>query len=177
MAEERFSKETQAILDRLKREGDLLRNNQSGNSVKALRSDLTEKFLPVFENISVSLNNLTASLGTMVGDVSERLSTIEPPTNNAAGSAATAEALGLSEEYIDLQRQAAELSIRNDLADQERREKEENERKQKEADERRKKEAEERLKALKENTLTGQAISNPLGFFTKAIKAGFCDYL
>lgn len=177
MAEERFSKETQAILDRLKREGDLLRNNQSGNSVKALRSDLTEKFLPVFENISVSLNNLTASLGTMVGDVSERLSTVEPPTNNAAGSAATAEALGLSEEYIDLQRQAAELSIRNDLADQERREKEENERKQKEADERRKKEAEERLKALKENTLTGQAISNPLGFFTKAIKAGLIGFV
>jgi hypothetical protein len=177
MAEERFSKETQAILDRLKREGDLLRNNQSGNSVKALRSDLTEKFLPVFENISVSLNNLTTSLGTMVGDVSERLATVEPPTNNAAGSAATAEALGLSEEYIELQRRAAELSIQNDLADQERREKEENERKQKEADERRKKEAEERLKALKENTLTGQAISNPLGFFTKAIKAGLIGFV
>ena len=163
MASEALSLETQAILDRLIREGKLTRNSDN-NSLKTIIKD-TSKFLPVFESIQATLTDMNTSIKSMVGGVIETVN-----TEQAQSQSVNAEALGLSEEYVALQKKAAEISIRNDLADEERREKEEAERKEKEADERREKEKKERADFYKNNTLSGQMISNPLSFFTKLLK-------
>lgn len=161
---EALSAETTAILDRLKREGNLLRNTDN-NSIKTVIKQF-DKFLPAFESINKTLGSIDESVRTMVGRVQEGAFEAAAQTQNVN----VAESLGLTDEYVQLQTRAAELSIRNDLADEERREKEEAERKQKESDERREKEAKERIDYLREKTLTGQAITNPLSFFTKLLK-------
>jgi len=161
---EALSAETTAILDRLKREGNLLRNTDN-NSIKTVIKQF-DKFLPAFESINKTLGSIDESVRTMVGRVQEGAFETAAQSQNVN----VAESLGLTDEYVQLQTRAAELSIRNDLADEERREKEEAERKQKESDERRQKEAKERIDYLREKTLTGQALTNPLSFFTKLLK-------
>lgn len=91
-----ISAETQAIIDKLTAEGKLIRNDGRTNSIKTVNVRL-DKFAAVFSSIDVGIGRLNETISQMVG--------------NAA--VAGPEALGLDQEYIDLQREAAELQIEN----------------------------------------------------------------
>jgi precorrin-6B methylase 2 len=61
-----LSKETLAILDRLKREGALTRNATTGNSIKQIMGKL-DKFSVVFENINTQIAQMNKTFGQMLG--------------------------------------------------------------------------------------------------------------
>lgn len=168
----KLSEETQAIIDRLKAEGNLLRNNQSGNSIKSLKVDLS-KFQTTFTEISTTLSKINIAVGGMVGKLEE--AKLEAAA--AAPTAESAAALGLSEEYIKLQTRAAELSIETNLAEEEARKEAFERQKQEDEDKRRKERGEKNLQALKENTISGQLISNPMGFLSKVLKGALIGFV
>jgi hypothetical protein len=64
MAEEKLSPETQAIVDRLVREGELLRN-KGDHSIKSVKETLLNKFAPVLDQISINTTQTAKSLGVM----------------------------------------------------------------------------------------------------------------
>lgn len=64
MAEENLSPETQAIVDRLVREGELLRN-KGDHSIKSVKETLLNKFAPVLDQISINTTQTAKSLGVM----------------------------------------------------------------------------------------------------------------
>ena len=64
MAEENLSPETQAIVDRLVREGELLRN-KGDHSIKSVKETLMQKFAPVLDQISINTTQTAKSLGVM----------------------------------------------------------------------------------------------------------------
>lgn len=172
-----LSNETLAILDRLKREGKLTRNSENGNSIKTIKISL-DKFTPIFENIQNELANLNKTFGQMLG--SNPASFVGPLAAPAAASTLeptpvtidveSLRAMGLDEETIALQKEAAALNIKNNLEDEKLREKTEQKRKEKEADDRKEKEKNELANAWREKTISGQALTNPLSFFTKLLK-------
>ena len=175
-----LSKETEAIIDRLKREGQMTRNGDA-NSIKQVRINL-EKFAPVFLNINSSLININNTIDKFLG---------RAETYSVGGAALgteqlneLAKSLNIDPETAKLQKEAAELTLRNNIVDEERRSKEaiqraakdaENESKQKEKDEDERKEK--RLQNLRENTITGQMITNPLGFFGKVLKGALVGFV
>ena len=168
----KLSEETQAIIDRLKAEGNLLRNNQSGNSIKSLKVDLS-KFQTTFTEISTTLSKINIAVGGMVGKLEE--AKLEAAA--AAPTAESAAALGLSEEYIKLQTRAAQLSIETDLAEEEARKEAFERQKQEDEDKRRKERGEKNMKALRENTISGQLISNPMSFLSKVLKGALIGFV
>lgn len=172
-----LSNETLAILDRLKREGKLTRNSENGNSIKTIKISL-DKFTPIFENIQNELANLNKTFGQMLGSnpasfvgplaAPAPASTLEPTPVTI--DVESLRAMGLDEETIALQKEAAALNIKNNLEDEKLREKTEQKRKEKEADDRKEKEKNELANAWREKTISGQALTNPLSFFTKLLK-------
>lgn len=64
MAEEQLSPESQAIVDRLVREGELLRN-KGDHSIKSVKETLINKFAPVLDQISINTSETAKSLGVM----------------------------------------------------------------------------------------------------------------
>jgi hypothetical protein len=62
MAEENLSPESQVIVDRLVREGELLRNKED-RSNKSIKETLLDKFAPVLDQISINTTQTAKSLG------------------------------------------------------------------------------------------------------------------
>ena len=88
MAEQR-SLETQSIIDRLTREGILLRN-EGAHSIKSLKVDL-EKFGGVLDTINNSINEQVEVLRTMVDSDRDFRSSIEIQNELIEQEAATEE--------------------------------------------------------------------------------------
>ena len=123
-----ISRDTQAILDRLKREGSLTRNGGDGkNSLKTVKINL-EKFGVLFQGIQNELANLNKTFGQMLnanpntftgplpqGAQAVAQTTLEPIP--VQFDAEQLRALGLDEETIELQKEAAKLNIANNLED------------------------------------------------------------
>lgn len=172
-----ISRDTQAILDRLKREGSLTRNGGDGkNSIKQININL-QKFGVLFQGIQNELANLNKTFGQMLGANPNTFNgplpqaeqtTLEPP--KVQFDEEQLRALGLDEETIELQKKAAELNIKNNLEDEKLRAQVEQKRKEDEEDKRRKERAQKTKDYLKEKTITGQVLTNPLSFFTKLLK-------
>ena len=172
-----ISKDTTAILDRLKREGSLTRNGGDGkNSIKQVNVNL-EKFGVLFQGIQNELANLNKTFGQMLGANPNTFNgplpqaaqtTLEPP--KVQFDEEQLRALGLDEETIELQKKAAELNIKNNLEDEKLRAQVEQKRKEDDADKRRKERSEKAKDYLKNKTITGQVLTNPLSFFTKLLK-------
>ena len=172
-----ISRDTQAILDRLKREGSLTRNGGDGkNSLKTVKINL-EKFGVLFQGIQNELANLNKTFGQMLnanpntfnGPLPQAAqTTLEPPT--VQFDAEQLRALGLDEETIELQKEAAKLNIANNLEDEKLRQVTEAKRKEEEEDKKKKERAQKAKDYLKEKTITGQVLTNPLSFFTKLLK-------
>lgn len=172
-----LSKETEAIIDRLKREGQLTRNGDA-NSIKQVKINL-EKFAPVFQNINTSLININSTIDKFLGRA-EAYTVERVNTGPQAASLMSSEQLdeltrsiNVDPETAELQKQAAELALRNNIADEERRGDEERKRKEKEEDDRKR----ENLQNLRENTITGQMVTNPLGFFGKVLKGALVGFV
>lgn len=174
-----ISKDTTAILDRLKREGSLTRNGGDGkNSIKQVNVNL-EKFGVLFQGIQNELANLNKTFGQMLGanpntfngplpQAQVEQTTLEPP--KVQFDEEQLRALGLDEETIKLQKEAATLNIKNNLEDEKLRAQVEQKRKEDDADKRRKERSEKAKDYLKNKTITGQVLTNPLSFFTKLLK-------
>lgn len=174
-----ISKDTTAILDRLKREGSLTRNGGDGkNSIKQVNVNL-EKFGVLFQGIQNELANLNKTFGQMLGanpntfngplpQAQVEQTTLEPP--KVQFDEEQLRALGLDEETIKLQKEAATLNIKNNLEDEKLRAQVEQKRKEDDADKRRKERSEKAQDYLKNKTITGQVFTNPLSFFTKLLK-------
>ena len=94
--------------------------------------------------------------------------TLEPPT--VQFDEEQLRKLGLDEETIKLQKEAATLNIKNNLEDEKLRAQVEQKRKEDDADKRRKERSEKAQDYLKNKTITGQVLTNPLSFFTKLLK-------
>ena len=174
-----ISKDTTAILDRLKREGSLTRNGGDGkNSIKQVNINL-EKFGVLFQGIQNELANLNKTFGQMLGasaagfqgplpQAQVEQETLEPPT--VQFDEEQLRKLGLDEETIKLQKEAATLNIKNNLEDEKLRAQTEQKRKEDDADKRRKERSEKAKDYLQNKTITGQVLTNPLSFFTKLLK-------
>ena len=171
-----LSKETLAILDRLKREGALTRNATSGNSIKQIMGKL-DKFSVVFENINTQIAEMNKTFGQMlnanpanfVGPLPSRTSPSVEPTPVRI-DVASLRAMGIDEDTIKLQKEAAELAIKNNLEDEKLRDETEKKRKEEVADKRKKEKANELANTWRTKTISGQAMTNPLSFFTKLLK-------
>jgi hypothetical protein len=171
-----LSKETLAILDRLKREGALTRNATHGNSIKQIMGKL-DKFSVVFENINTQISQMNKTFGQMLGanpatfngPLPSRTSPSLEPTSVRI-DVASLRAMGIDEDTIKLQKEAAELAIRNNLDDEKLRAETEKDRKQEAADKRKEAKANDLANTWRTKTISGQAMTNPLSFFTKLLK-------
>ena len=171
-----LSKETLAILDRLKREGALTRNATSGNSIKQIMGKL-DKFSVVFENINIQISQMNKTFGQMLnanpatfnGPLPSGTSPSVEPTPVKI-DVASLRAMGIDEDTIKLQKEAAELAIRNNLDDEKLRAETEKDRKQEAADKRKEAKANDLANTWRTKTISGQAMTNPLSFFTKLLK-------
>jgi len=171
-----LSKETLAILDRLKREGALTRNATSGNSIKQIMGKL-DKFSVVFENINTQIAEMNKTFGQMLG---ANPATFNGPLPSGTSPSveptpvridvASLRAMGIDEDTIKLQKEAAELAIRNNLDDEKLRAETEKDRKQEAADKRKEAKANDLANTWRTKTISGQAMTNPLSFFTKLLK-------
>ena len=178
-----LSKETLAILDRLKREGALTRNATSGNSIKQIMGKL-DKFSVVFENINTQIAQMNKTFGQMLG---ANPSTFVGPLPSGATSSLeptsvkidveSLRAMGIDEETIALQKQAAELNIKNNLEDEKLRDETEKKRKEDDKDKRQKAKADEAAAMWRTKTISGQAMTNPLSFFTKLLKGAAIGFV
>ena len=178
-----LSKETLAILDRLKREGALTRNATSGNSIKQIMGKL-DKFSVVFENINTQIAQMNKTFGQMLG---ANPSTFVGPLPTGATSSLeptavkidveSLRAMGIDEETIALQKQAAELNIKNNLEDEKLRDETEKKRKEDDKDKRQKAKSDELANYWRTKTISGQAMTNPLSFFTKLLKGAAIGFV
>ena len=178
-----LSKETLAILDRLKREGALTRNATSGNSIKQIMGKL-DKFSVVFENINTQIAQMNKTFGQMLG---ANPSTFVGPLPSGATSSLeptsvkidveSLRAMGIDEETIALQKQAAELNIKNNLEDEKLRDETEKKRKEDDKDKRQKAKSDELANYWRTKTISGQAMTNPLSFFTKLLKGAAIGFV
>lgn len=172
-----LSADTQAILNALTEQGRLLRNDGRTNSIKTVNIKL-EKFQESFNAMNQVLADISASMRQMVGGEGAE-GTIS--VGGAAGQAAALrEAFEGQEDQTEVLEQLRDQMRRQaDLDDAEltRKELEEKEKQEKEKKDRLKKQGEENLKNLKENTVTGQLMTNPVSFLTKAIKGAMIGFI
>lgn len=178
-----LSKETLAILDRLKREGALTRNATTGNSIKQIMGKL-DKFSVVFENINTQIAQMNKTFGqmlganpsTFVGPLPSRATSSLEPTSVKI-DVASLRAMGIDEDTIKLQKEAAELAIQNNLDDEKLRAETEKDRKEEAADKRKEAKANELANTWRTKTISGQAMTNPLSFFTKLLKGAAIGFV
>jgi hypothetical protein len=172
-----LSADTQAILNALTEQGRLLRNDGRTNSIKTVNIKL-EKFQESFNAMNQVLADISASMRQMVGGESSQ-GTIS--VGGAAGQAAALrEAFEGQEDQTEVLEQLRDQMRRQaDLDDAEltRKELEEKEKQEQEKKDRLKKQGDENIKNLKENTVTGQLVSNPVGFLTKVIKGAMIGFI
>jgi len=172
-----LSADTQAIIDALTEQGRLLRNDGRTNSIKTVNIKL-EKFQESFNAMNQVLADISASMRQMVGGEGAE-GTIS--VGGAAGQAAALrEAFEGQEDQTEVLEQLRDQMRRQaDLDDAEltRKELEEKEKQEQEKKDRLKKQGEENIKNLKENTVTGQLVSNPVSFLTKVIKGAMIGFI
>ena len=99
------SDDTQAIIDRLVHEGNLLRN-KGDHSLKSVKVDIA-KFGDVFKSINNGIGKLNQTVGDMVGRAIIESKSDESRVADIAAS------FGLSSDYVDLQTKAAEMQVEN----------------------------------------------------------------
>lgn len=178
-----LSKETLAILDRLKREGALTRNATTGNSIKQIMGKL-DKFSVVFENINIQISQMNKTFGQMLG-ANPATFNGPLPSNTSANleptsvkiDVASLRAMGIDEDTIKLQKEAAELAIQNNLDDEKLRAETEKDRKEAQADKRKEDKANDLADKWRTKTISGQAMTNPLSFFTKLLKGAAIGFV
>jgi hypothetical protein len=172
-----LSADTQAIINALTEQGRLLRNDGRTNSIKTVNIKL-EKFQESFNAMNQVLADISASMRQMVGGEGAE-GTIS--VGGAAGQAAALrEAFEGQEDQTEVLEQLRDQMRRQaDLDDAEltRKELEEKEKQEQEKKDRLKKQGDENIKNLKENTVTGQLVSNPVGFLTKVIKGAMIGFI
>ena len=172
-----LSADTQAIINALTEQGRLLRNDGRTNSIKTVNIKL-EKFQESFNAMNQVLADISASMRQMVGGEGSQ-GTIS--VGGAAGQAAALrEAFEGQEDQTEVLEQLRDQMRRQaDLDDAEltRKELEEKEKQEQEKKDRLKKQGDENIKNLKENTVTGQLVSNPVGFLTKVIKGAMIGFI
>ena len=172
-----LSADTQAILNALTEQGRLLRNDGRTNSIKTVNIKL-EKFQESFNAMNQVLADISASMRQMVGGEGSQ-GTIS--VGGAAGQAAALrEAFEGQEDQTEVLEQLRDQMRRQaDLDDAEltRKELAEKEKQEQEKKDRLKKQGDENIKNLKENTVTGQLVSNPVGFLTKVIKGAMIGFI
>ena len=172
-----LSADTQAIINALTEQGRLLRNDGRTNSIKTVNIKL-EKFQESFNAMNQVLADISASMRQMVGGEGSQ-GTIS--VGGAAGQAAALrEAFEGQEDQTEVLEQLRDQMRRQaDLDDAEltRKELEEKEKQEQEKKDRLKKQGDENIKNLKENTVTGQLVTNPVGFLTKVIKGAMIGFI
>jgi len=175
-----MSADTQAIIDTLMEQGRLLRNDGRTNSIKTVNIKL-DKFQDSFNSMNRLLGDISASLRVMVGGDGQQ-GTIQAGSPAAGGGTAAQiqQVFEEGQERDELMGQIRDqLKRQADLDDVEleRAERAEKEKQEQEKRDRIKKQGEENMKALKENTLSGQLISNPVSFLTKVLKGALIGFV
>lgn len=173
-----LSADTQAILNALTEQGKLLRNDGRTNSIKTVNIRL-DKFQQSFDVMNQVLADISASMRKMVGGEGAE-GTIQ--VGGAAGGQAAAlreafEGQEDQEEVLEQLRDQMKRQADLDEAELTRKELEEKEKQEQEKKDRRKKQGEENMKLLKENTVTGQLMTNPVSFLTKVIKGAMIGFV
>ena len=175
-----MSADTQAIIDTLMEQGRLLRNDGRTNSIKTVNIKL-DKFQDSFNSMNRLLGDISASLRVMVGGDGQQ-GTIQAGSPAAGGGTAAQiqQVFEEGQERDELMGQIRDQLKRQadlDDAELERAERVEKEKQEQEKRDRIKKQGEENMKALKENTLSGQLISNPVSFLTKVLKGALIGFV
>ena len=175
-----MSADTQAIIDTLMEQGRLLRNDGRTNSIKTVNIKL-DKFQDSFNSMNRLLGDISASLRVMVGGDGQQ-GTIQAGSPAAGGGTAAQiqQVFEEGQERDELMGQIRDQLKRQadlDDAELERAERAEKEKQEQEKRDRIKKQGEENMKALKENTLSGQLISNPVSFLTKVLKGALIGFV
>ena len=172
-----MSADTQAIIDTLINQGKLLRNDGRTNSIKSVNIKL-DKFQTTFDSMNTFLGNMSESLSKMIGDGTG--SAINAGSATASAAARIDAAFEDGEERDELMASVRDQLKRQadlDKAELERAERNEKEKQEQEKRDRIKKQGEENMKALKENTLSGQLLSNPVSFLTKVLKGALIGFV
>lgn len=172
-----MSADTQAIIDTLINQGKLLRNDGRTNSIKSVNIKL-DKFQTTFDSMNTFLGNMSESLAKMIGDGTS--STINAGSATASAAARIDAAFEDGEERDELMASVRDQLRRQadlDAAELERAERNEKEKQEQEKRDRIKKQGEENMKALKENTISGQLLSNPVSFLTKVLKGALIGFV
>lgn len=172
-----MSADTQAIIDTLINQGKLLRNDGRTNSIKSVNIKL-DKFQTTFDSMNIFLGNMSESLSKMIGDGTG--SAINAGSATASAAARIDAAFEDGEERDELMASVRDQLKRQadlDKAELERAERNEKEKQEQEKRDRIKKQGEENMKALKENTLSGQLLSNPVSFLTKVLKGALIGFV
>ena len=175
-----MSADTQAIIDTLIEQGRLLRNDGRTNSIKTVNIKL-DKFHGAFTAMNGFLSQIAASMNTMVGNGT----TTGGSFNEGSATASAAARIEAAFEEGSEEREALLADVRDQLRRQAdldaaaltRAEEAEKEKQEQEKKDRLKKQGEENLKALKENTVTGQLLTNPVSFLTKVLKGALIGFV
>jgi len=175
-----MSADTQAIIDTLMEQGRLLRNDGRTNSIKTVNIKL-DKFQDSFNSMNRLLGDISASLRVMVGGDGQQ-GTIQAGSPAAGGGTAAQiqQVFEEGQERDELMGQIRDQLKRQadlDDAELERAERVEKEKQEQEKRDRIKKQGEDNMKALKENTLSGQLLSNPVSFLTKVLKGALIGFV
>jgi len=175
-----MSADTQAIIDTLMEQGRLLRNDGRTNSIKTVNIKL-DKFQDSFNSMNRLLGDISASLRVMVGGDGQQ-GTIQAGSPAAGGGTAAQiqQVFEEGQERDELMGQIRDQLKRQadlDDAELERAERAEKEKQEQEKRDRIKKQGEDNMKALKENTLSGQLLSNPVSFLTKVLKGALIGFV
>ena len=175
-----MSADTQAIIDTLIEQGRLLRNDGRTNSIKSVNIKL-DKFHGAFTAMNGFLSQIAASMNTMVGNGT----TTGGSFNEGSATASAAARIEAAFEEGSEEREALLSDVRDQLRRQAdldaaaltRAEEAEKEKQEQEKKDRLKKQGEENLKALKENTISGQLLTNPVSFLTKVLKGALIGFV
>ena len=127
---------------------------------------------------SADIRSNIVSLAKMIGDGTS--SAINAGSATASAAARIDAAFEDGEERDELMASVRDQLKRQadlDAAELERAERNEKERQEQEKRDRIKKQGEENMKALKENTLSGQLLSNPVSFLTKVLKGALIGFV
>ena len=175
-----MSADTQAIIATLVEQGRLLRNDGRTNSIKTVNIKL-DKFHGAFTAMNGFLSQIAASMNTMVGNGT----TTGGSFNEGSATASAAARIEAAFEEGSEEREALLADVRDQLRRQAdldaaaltRAEEAEKEKQEQEKKDRLKKQGEENLKALKENTISGQLLTNPVSFLTKVLKGALIGFV
>lgn len=173
-----LSADTQAILNALTEQGKLLRNDGRTNSIKTVNIRL-DKFQASFDAMNQMLADISSSMRKMIGGEGAE-GTIQVGSGAGGQAAALREVFEGQEDQEEVLEQLRDQMRRQaDLDDAEltRKEIEEKEKQEQEKKDRLKKQGEDNLKNLKENTVTGQLMTNPVSFLTKVIKGAMIGFV